>query len=590
MPLFPYSTAHAALVLALWGSVPGCAGSSNAAGQDAAATPSTDWRNVRTGYEIPSLNYADQPYIIELPTGEWLAVLTTGIGGEHADGQHIISSRSSDEGKTWSPHVAIEPPEGPHASWAVPLLVPSGRVYVFYTYNGDEVVEDNPQHIGWYCFKYTDDGGRTWSSDRYRIPLRITDADRNNDYSGLNQMFWGVGNPLVRGSDVYIPISKIGRYVLSETEGWLVRSPNILTEPDPEKIEWSLLPDGENPILGDLGDVQEEHNIVALPNGDLYVMFRTVQGAPGHAYSSDGGMSWSDPTVATYRPGGRQIKNPRAFPKIFRLACGRYLLWFHNQGQRNYQGRNPVWLSAGEVVDGAVHWSEPEILLYDPDETILGMSYPDWLESHGRLWVTETQKRIARVHEIPQGYLAKLLAQGSASALPEATQIAVSYEGPDAGTVPMPSLPALAEGGGFSIALWIQLTDYAPGKSLLDSRDAAGRGVYIETSGTDQLSLTLDDGTSTGSWDVDPGLLSPGKVHHVVFTVDGGPKIISVVVDGQLADGGVARTHGWTRFPQSLGLVSGGPTLRVGSGVQALQVYRRALMTSEAVSVYQGER
>ncbi|HUU92093.1 MAG TPA: sialidase family protein, partial [Phycisphaerae bacterium] len=96
------------------------------------AEPVPDWRNIRTGREIPSEGYADQPYVVELRDDVWLCVLTTGKGAEGEKGQHIVATTSKDQGKTWSPLVDIEPAGGPEASWAVPCVDAEGRVYVFY--------------------------------------------------------------------------------------------------------------------------------------------------------------------------------------------------------------------------------------------------------------------------------------------------------------------------------------------------------------------------------------------------------------------------------------------------------------------------
>ena len=38
--------------------------------------------------------------------------------------------------------VDIEPSTGPEASWVMPLAVPGGRVYVFYTYNSENLRVD----------------------------------------------------------------------------------------------------------------------------------------------------------------------------------------------------------------------------------------------------------------------------------------------------------------------------------------------------------------------------------------------------------------------------------------------------------------
>ena len=136
-----------------------------------------DMRNVVTGAVIPSISYADQPYIAVTPKGQWVCVLTTGKGKEGAGGQHVSASTSTDKGKTWSKLVAIEPPTGPAASWACPLVTTFGRVYAFYTYNGDNVHLGRDDVHGWYACKYSDDGGRTWSARRFRLPMRITRCD-----------------------------------------------------------------------------------------------------------------------------------------------------------------------------------------------------------------------------------------------------------------------------------------------------------------------------------------------------------------------------------------------------------------------------
>jgi hypothetical protein len=94
-----------------------------------------DPRNIRNGWEIPNEGYADQPYIVKTDDGAWLCVLTTGPGAEGQGGQHVITTRSADHGKTWSEPVAVEPSDGPEASCAVLLKAPYGRVYVFYNHN-----------------------------------------------------------------------------------------------------------------------------------------------------------------------------------------------------------------------------------------------------------------------------------------------------------------------------------------------------------------------------------------------------------------------------------------------------------------------
>ena len=67
-------------------------------------TPTSDQdpRNIRNGLVIPDEGYCDQPYVVVLPDGAWLCVMTTGSSHEGQDGQHVVSLRSSDRGRSWS--------------------------------------------------------------------------------------------------------------------------------------------------------------------------------------------------------------------------------------------------------------------------------------------------------------------------------------------------------------------------------------------------------------------------------------------------------------------------------------------------------
>src|SRR5690606_12980187 len=78
-----------------------------------------DWRNITNGLVIPDETYSDQPYIVKTDDGAWLCVMTTGSGHEGASGQHIITQRSLDQGKTWIDKRDVEPSDGPEASYAV---------------------------------------------------------------------------------------------------------------------------------------------------------------------------------------------------------------------------------------------------------------------------------------------------------------------------------------------------------------------------------------------------------------------------------------------------------------------------------------
>lgn len=557
----------------------------------------SDPRDIRNGLPIPDEGYCDQPYVVVTRDGNWLCVLTTGQGEEGQGGQHVVSTVSTDRGRSWSKLVDIEPASGPDASWGVPLVTPAGRVYVFYDYNGDRV---GPQALagktinrfdmlGWYVYRYSDDNGRSWSRDRYRLPVRLTDCDRGNDWQGKVQIFWGIDKPDVYGGSAFFAFTKLGAYMLEQGEGWLFRSDNILTERDPARIRWLMLPEGERGIRApEFGSVQEEHNIVPLANGDLYCIYRTTIGHPIHTYSRDGGRTWSRPEIATYTPGGRAIKQPRACPRLFRARNGKYLLWFHNHGGRDFLGRNPAWICGGVEREGYIHWSEPEILLYDRDPATR-MSYPDLIEQDGRYWVTETQKAIARLHEIDPALLEGMWAQGqkhdvTRKGLVFSLDVPVEKET----FISMPRLPDLSTGGGFTLDLVLRLDSIEPGQVILETRDSGDRGVALVTGADGAVRIELGDGRHRIVGECDPGSFTAGTTHCLTVIVDGGPKIITFVVDGRLSDGGPTRQSGWVRFPSELGNVNGNGFLRLARRLEGrmkeLRIYDRYLRTSEAVA------
>jgi len=553
-----------------------------------------DWRNIRTGYPIPDESYCDQPYLVVNKDGSWTCLLTTGVGHEGQGGQHFVATITQDQGKTWTPLIDIEPADGPEASYGVPLLVPGGRIYAIYTYNGDRVytLPGSSKRVrsdthGWYCYKYSDDGGRTWS-ERRRIPMRVTACDRGSQFKGKVQMFWGIDKPSIVNGGVYFSFTKLGKYFLGEGEGWLYYSDNILTEKNPDAIHWELRPEGDHGIRNpEFGSVQEEHNLVPIGGDRLYMVYRSTLGYPCHTYSEDGGKTWEMPQPMTYTPGGRTIRNPRACPKLWRCANGRYLFWFHHNGGRDFGIRNPAWISGGVLKDGRLHWSQPEILLYDPD-TKIRMSYPDLIEQDGRYWVSETQKTTARIHEIPTDLLAGLWGQLEGKpAVAEGAVLSLGAEQIAAGkTITVPELPDLSLGGGLSIDLWLQINDLAAGQTIMDSRDDTGRGFSLATGEKGSIVFSMSDGFKNATWTSDPGVLTAGRLHHAVFIVDGGPCIISVVCDGTLGDGGPDRLCGWGRFDQDFGSLSGNSPLRTPAlqgSLKYVRIYNRNLCTSEAV-------
>jgi len=582
----------------------------------------TDWRNLAAGWEIPTERYSDQPYVVKTDDGAWLCCLTTGSGREGEAGQHVVALRSTDQGRTWSDPVDVEPADGPEASYAVLLKVPSGRIYCFYNHNTDNVrwvpADDPPfsegkcyrvDSLGHYVFKYSDDGGRTWSPKRYEVPVREFAIDRENTSGGELRYFWNVGRPFVHDGVAYCSLHKVGGFgegFFTRSEGVLLRSDNLLTETDPARIRWETLPAGEvglrTPPGG--GPIAEEQSYVVLSDGSFYSVYRTVDGHPACAYSRDQGYTWTEPRYQCYAD-GRLMKHPRAANFVWRLSNGKYLYWFHNHGGRGYEDRNPAWLCGGVEADSpagkVILWSQPEIVLYD-DDPFIRMSYPDLIEDEGQVFLTETQKDKARVHRIDQQLLDGLWNQFDNHRV-ATNGLIRSFAGTD-GMLPAEiGLPPLREfvkrdssrpdfgthclRTGFSFDLWLRCDSLRPGQLVLDSRTVTGRGFCLQTTSRGTVELVLNDGRTENRWDCDPGLLERGRLHHVAVIVDGGPRLILFLVDGRLCDGGEFRQFGWGRFSPHLRGVIGSGRLRVAptffGDVATVRVYDRALRVSEAV-------
>ncbi|MDZ7620058.1 MAG: sialidase family protein [Patescibacteria group bacterium] len=304
----------------------------------------------------------------------------------------------------------------------MPYLTTYGRVYVFYTYNAKNLRSvvgggNRVDVLGEYALKYSDDGGLTWSGQRWFIPVRETNIDRSNPYQGKVRFFWGVGKPIRHKGAMYLGFSKVGKFgkgFMETSESWFLRCANIETERDPAKLRWQTLPDGEDGLQSPEGPIAEEVNLVSLSDGSLFCTYRTVAGHPCHAYSRDDGKTWTGPAFMTYGPKSKLVDHPRAANFVRKLTegpyAGRFIYWFHNHRGKSYEGRNPAYLLGGVEIDGpegkVIHWGEPVAVLYDKNPQVR-ISYPDFIWDDA-LYITETQKTVARVHRIPAELLQRL--------------------------------------------------------------------------------------------------------------------------------------------------------------------------------------
>ena len=107
------------------------------------------------------------------------------------------------------------------------------------------------------------------------------------------------------------------------------------------------------------------------------------------------------------------------------------------------------------------------------------------------------------------------------------------------------------------------MTSYLPARPFSTPATRRGKGIAVTTSDRFTLKIVLSDGQHSAEWDSDPGshegTLKINTWQHVVVTVDGGPKIVTFVIDGTLNDGGPVRQYGWGRFKPELSDVNGSP-------------------------------
>ncbi|MFH2068030.1 MAG: hypothetical protein ABII89_01015 [Candidatus Omnitrophota bacterium] len=610
-----------------------------------------DNRQIIQGREIPAESYCDQPYIVPTDDDAWLCCITTGKGSEGDKGQHVITLRSADKGCKWSEPVPLETMDSPENSYAVMLKIPFpskqgrrqpsvngpyGRIYIFYNHNTDNIrkVErhdgkgafDRVDCLGYFVFKYSDDHGRNWSVKRYVVPVREFACDRENIYRGKLRFFWNVGKPFIHAGSAYVPLHKVGRMgegFFAQSEGALLKSDNLLTENEPEKIRWETLPDGEQGLRTPPGGgpVSEEQSFCVLSDGSFYCVYRSIDGYPVESYSRDGGHTWTEPRYKRYAD-GRLMKHPRAANFVWKCSNGKYLYWFHNHGGRfiremwnsssedntvvsdncnPYDDRNPVWLCGGEEIDTPggreILWSQPEIVLYD-DDPYVRMSYPDMVEEDGEFFLTETQKNKARVHKIDPALLDVLWNQFTAKGI---VRDGLLLELPDGKYIPpaikAPLLPLFCEMDsssadygtrhtrrGFTIEMCLKLDDIYPGQVLIDGRCPDGKGLTLVTTLQGTVKISLNDGRTENRWDCDPGILKSGRKHRLAVTVDAGPCIITFTIDGVLNDGGEHRQFGWGRFSPNLRHCNGSSSWNLSQAISSLRVYGRALRVGEIIA------
>lgn len=602
-----------------------------------------DPRDLKGAVTVADRNgYYDSQNVVRVRDADGTEVLSVvyhhSENREGGPGLRLWSVRSTDGGTTWSRPLAVEDhARQSHDGYQLVQRRADGhdRILLFYGWNigshppgGPPLTRTDMQLDEGYWLRISDDAGRSWGDRRWCLPVRRTRIDRENPWGGATMGMFLCDKPSVIDGAVVMAFQKTrdGAGETPGSEAFLLRSPDLLTVDDPGDATWLTLPDGDEGLQCATGELRlgEEPHVFAVSDalpGRLGMVWRTEVGRIAAAWSDDGGHRWSAPGFLTY-DGHREVRHPRGSLTPFRLRGEgtdgdrpEILLVFYGNGRterEGYVGRRVAWYTLGRGgPDGQVRWAEPEIGLYwdgtgfedrpgwTPDWAIVdGPGYFDLEQlADGSVVMVESNKLAVRFHRIEPRLLAALRRQHELDHLPVDGLVVDS--GPTDGVRAAPVLPDLRAGGGFTVTVHLEghrPTDPVLGGSWSDVTAALGeeptdvrirKGYEVRVTDDGQLELLVDDGFGTSfrhRTTVAGHLLWDGGRHTVAFVVDGGPKVVSVVVDERLDDGGDEAPQGWAFVPATLGEI-GGAELTVRPAARRWLVHHRALLTSECIAM-----
>lgn len=411
--------------------------------------------------ELAAVRKNESSCVVLLADGTWFVTWSQG-SFEGAHDEKIVGATSHDNGCTWSAPRGITASSLQfRRSYGCPFVVPgSGRVYLFLhegRHSGGAIAPNSPEvDSGMLGFMYSDDSGATWSEIR-SIPIPDRDISMFPD-----RIHGHLNHPpqLMPGDRVVLPLSQYARlgsmrrdWQLVAGENSLLWCENLLTEADPQRLRFTLLPEGPRGIRADvlkhadnaavnrlatvfagypdsLAYNTQELTVVPLSDGRWVGVSRTYLGSPGFTVSRDQGHTWSPVERLRYGPDGRFIDHPHTMCPIARLPDGRFLLLFtNNDGTKNgaehvWDGgcrtRNPQWFVIGREIpgedrNGGLIFGEPRILA-EADEneapdgfrasTCTGISMPQYIAAAGRHFVQYgLKKEHILLDEIPSSVI-----------------------------------------------------------------------------------------------------------------------------------------------------------------------------------------
>ena len=272
---------------------------------------------------------------------------------------HLVISYSRDDGVTWTEPryiagaVGTQNTVGTQASWAMPVVSASGRIYLFY-FRETDFVDNGRQITGEFVCIVSDDCGETWT-EPVPVPMRMTPYDVGPIQ---NNCIFEMGIRLKNGSVLfgytkwtsYRICPPNGKWYEDDARLYFMRLDNIDEDPDPADLAVTFLPDDEHGVGIPLGDgirsCAQEPSLVYLPDGRLFCTFRTALGYPAWTCSSDEGHTWTEPEAIRYDD-GTPLVHPLSPCPVYCTGEGEYLFLFHNQAEDIGESRNTVYRITG---------------------------------------------------------------------------------------------------------------------------------------------------------------------------------------------------------------------------------------------------